>query len=112
MSPCESWDALVARAAGLGYEVQLVEYAESAESPGLLGHGLGVCLYGSKVIRIREVLREDDRRFVLTHELEHAANEDQSRAWHDVLDAQYHARSDTMKRHESIAAYLWPLEEA
>lgn len=102
------WDALVQEAADLGYSVQVVEYVESAESPGLLGQGLGVCLYGSKVIRVREALQPEDRRFILVHELEHARHDDQPRAWHNVLDAQYHARTDTLVRQEAIANYLWP----
>jgi len=66
------WDELVVQAAALGFTVELVDYCESVDSPGLLGAGLGVCIYAKRAIRIRRALRDNDRCFVLEHELDHA----------------------------------------
>lgn len=67
------WELLLAQAATLGFRVEIVEYCESADSPGLLGAALGVCVHAKKIIRLREKLNLPDRCFVLRHELEHAA---------------------------------------
>lgn len=103
------WPALVAEAAGLDYSVELVEYVESADSPGLLGQGLGVCVYDKRVIRIRKALRDEDRCFVLRHELEHARHADADRAFHVALDRRFHA--EHADRHREIADYLFPIPD-
>lgn len=92
------WEDLVARAHSLGFTVELVEYCESADSPGLLGAGLGVCIQAKRIIRLREKLNLEDRCFVMEHELEHAevgpdreANREIDVRWHaeqrDMIDA-------------------------
>lgn len=98
-----TWEALVAEATALGYAVELVEYCESHLSPGFLGAGLGVCIYGPRLIRIREKLREEDRCFVLEHELDHARNEHRPKEWHRELDSEW-GRDE---RKAVIASYLY-----
>lgn len=86
----ERWDDLIARAHALGFTVELVEYCESADSPGLLGAALGVCIYAKRLIRLREKLNPEDRCFILAHELEHAeAGPD--REVNAEIDRRYHA---------------------
>jgi len=104
------WAELVATAIELGFTVELVEYCESADSPGLLGQGLGVCVFDKRIIRIRRALRPADRCFVLGHELDHARGviAGVDRAHHDQLNHDFHA--DHEARHRTIAAYLYPRE--
>lgn len=97
------WEELVAEAAELGYTVELVEYIESADSPGILGAGMGVCIYARRLIRIRERLREADRCWVLEHELLHA------RSPRDPAVDWRHYRDEAAKaRKRMIADYLYP----
>ncbi len=100
------WSALTQEAQCLGYKVELVEYCESSDSPGFLGAGLGVCIYGKRIIRIRNALREADRCFVLTHELEHARNSAADRAIHHEIDRRHYERH--LKRRQAISDYLYP----
>jgi hypothetical protein len=100
------WDELVREADELGYRVELVEYCESADSPGLLGAGLGVCIYAKRIIRVRRALREEDRCFVLEHELDHARNAGAGREWHAELDRKVHV--DHADQHRVIDDYLYP----
>jgi len=102
------WDELVVQAAALGFTVELVDYCESVDSPGLLGAGLGVCIYAKRAIRIRRALRDNDRCFVLEHELDHARGvvAGADRAYHERLDAGFHEHHD--ERHSAIARYLYP----
>jgi hypothetical protein len=76
-APAESegvltWDELVDEARALGYEVELREFLESAEIPGLLGTRLGNCNARMKRILVTSRLTERGRCMVLEHELEHA----------------------------------------
>lgn len=103
------WDALVGRAASLGYSVALVEFVECSDAPGMLGQALGVCLYGPRIIRIREALREDDRCAILRHELGHAEFDYEGAWWHEAYDLTYRASRETRMCHERIAGYLWPV---
>ena len=100
------WAMLVAEATTLGYTVELVDYCESSLSPGLLGQALGVCIYASRLIRVREALRPADRCFVLRHELDHAHNADRPKVWHRELDARHHR--EHAPQLEAINQWLWP----
>jgi hypothetical protein len=70
------WDDLIAEAEQLGYTVELVQWVESADCPGLLGMAEGAIIYAKKRIRIKQTLSETDRVRVLAHELEHARDPD------------------------------------
>jgi hypothetical protein len=100
------WDKLVATAADLGFSVELVEYCESSESPGLLGAALGVCIYDIRLIRIRQALHATDRCFVLEHELDHARNIDAEAHVHAELDKRFHSEYEA--RHQTINEYIYP----
>lgn len=105
--PAADWRDLVGEAGRLGYQVELVEYCESAESPGLLGAGLGVCIYDRCVIRVRRALNLADRVWVLRHEIGHA------RIGHNVeinrrYDARWHTDPVVLERHRTIGDYLYP----
>lgn len=112
MSTTPRWKALVDQATALGFTVELVGYCESADSSGLLGAGLGVCIYAKRLIRIRRALRPDDRCFVLEHELDHArgAIAGIDRHHHAALDVDFHTRHAA--RHHAIAGYLYPARAA
>lgn len=71
-----TWTELVTEAGLLGYDVLLVEFVECADTPGLLGMGLGSIHYGTRRIRVREGLPEAERIRVLAHELDHAYRPD------------------------------------
>lgn len=105
-----TWNDLLAQAQDLGYTVELVDYCEGPDSPGMLGQGMGVCIYSKKVIRIREALREDDRCFVLRHELDHARNDDKPREFHRALDAEHYG--EDLARRQAITDYLYPDDAA
>lgn len=106
----DEFNALVAEANAVAYTVQLVEYVESTDSPGLLGQGLGVCIYDKKVIRVREALRPEDRVWVLRHELDHARNENKPRVVHEKIDRDFHHKN--ADRHLTVAGYLYPEDRA
>jgi Zn-dependent peptidase ImmA (M78 family) len=100
------WDSLIERAHAAGFTVELVEYCESADSPGLLGAAMGVCVHRKKIIRIRERLNAADRCFVLAHELEHAeAGPD--RATNIAIDDRFYAEQHEMV--EAISDRLYAL---
>lgn len=103
------WDALVAEAAGLGFTVELVEFCESADSPGLLGQAAGVCIYPKRVIRVRRALRPEDRAFILDHEIGHARihAEGGGRAEQRAHDDAYDADPATVARREAMNGYLF-----
>jgi hypothetical protein len=109
-APIAEWTALVELAAALGFTVELVEYCESPDSPGLLGAGLGVCVYVKRVIRIRQAMREPDRCFVLTHELDHARGfiAGAGRDYHAGLDRAHTAAHEARLR--AIGEELYPVE--
>jgi Zn-dependent peptidase ImmA (M78 family) len=95
-----TWEEMLDEAEALGFRVEIVEYCESADSPGLLGAALGVCVHDKKLIRLREKLNLADRCFVLRHELEHAAagkgphNAQIDERWHTEYAAEIDAVSD------------------
>jgi hypothetical protein len=70
--PLQTWEELLAEAEQHGWEVRLVPYCETPDSPGILGSRAGVCIPLKRLILIRETLNQDDRVTVLAHELQHA----------------------------------------
>lgn len=105
-----TWDDLVAEAQALGYAVELVDYCEGPDSPGLLGQGLGVCIYGKRVIRIREALRPEDRAWILAHEIDHAriAVDGGDRVAQRALDDAHYADPEVVAAKLRINEYLYP----
>lgn len=66
-------EAAIANARAIGWAVELREYCEDAETPGLLGLYAGVCVHSRKAIKVRTAgMSVEQIAAIIEHEIEHA----------------------------------------